>query len=87
MPGSRFFHLAPVGKPYLKDSLYLVAFGENLRRLRTLKGFSQQSLANEVGMSPNHVFQIEKGVVNTSVSHCKAIADALGVPVIALFDF
>ncbi|MFH8251699.1 helix-turn-helix domain-containing protein [Microbacterium sp. B2969] len=60
--------------------------GARLRRLRKQQGMSARALATALGISPSAVSQIERGVLNPSVSRLIAITDALGVPLAAVFD-
>ena len=41
--------------------------GQRIRQLRRLAGFTQESLANDLSMSPSHLRKIERGLVNTTV--------------------
>jgi transcriptional regulator with XRE-family HTH domain len=60
--------------------------GERIRSLRTARGISARTLAKTLGISPSAVSQIERGVLQPSVSRLIAITDALGVPLVAAFD-
>ncbi|MCL9768881.1 helix-turn-helix domain-containing protein [Flavobacterium sp. HXWNR69] len=52
----------------LKDkSEILKLFGKNLRNLRISKGFTQEQLANELGLEISQISRIERGVINTSI--------------------
>jgi transcriptional regulator with XRE-family HTH domain len=57
-----------------------VAFAAVLRRHRAAKGMSQEKLAEKANIHPTHVGLIERSLRNPSLKVCKAIADALGVP-------
>lgn len=60
--------------------------GARIRDLRQARGISARSLAKSLGISPSAVSQIERGVMQPSVSRLIAITDALGVPLVAAFD-
>ncbi|MCK2023530.1 helix-turn-helix domain-containing protein [Microbacterium sp. kSW2-24] len=60
--------------------------GARLRDLRKRQGMSARSLALRLGISPSAVSQIERSVLQPSVSRLIAITDALGVPLAAVFD-
>ncbi|BAK37120.1 putative Xre family DNA binding protein [Microlunatus phosphovorus NM-1] len=60
--------------------------GARLRDLRHQQGMSARTLASALGISPSAVSQIERGVLQPSVSRLIAITDALGVPLAAVFD-
>lgn len=70
---------APAGDP-VSD------VGARLRALRTRQGLSARTLAAALGISPSAVSQIERGVLQPSVSRLIAITDALGVPLATVFD-
>ncbi|MDI6050594.1 MULTISPECIES: helix-turn-helix domain-containing protein [unclassified Flavobacterium] len=65
----------------------LVNFGGNLRQLRLAKGFSQEQLANELGVEISQISRIERGIINTSVTTLYAISKALKIDVSELFVF
>ncbi len=60
--------------------------GTRIRELRQARGISARALAKTLGISPSAVSQIERGVMQPSVSRLIAITDALGVPLVAAFD-
>jgi transcriptional regulator with XRE-family HTH domain len=45
----------------------LKLFGKNLRTIRESKGFTQEQLANELGLEIFQISRIERGVINTSI--------------------
>lgn len=45
----------------------LVKFGGNLRKLRLEKGYTQEQLANELGVEVSQISRIERGIINTSI--------------------
>ena len=57
-----------------------VAFAAVLRKRRGAKGMSQELLAERAEIHPTHVGLIERSLRNPSLKVCKAIADALGLP-------
>ena len=58
----------------------VVAFAAVLRKRRAIKGMSQELLAEKANIHPTHVGLIERSRRNPSLKVCKAIADALGLP-------
>lgn len=60
--------------------------GARLRELRKQQGMPGRALADRLGISASAVSQIERGVLQPSVSRLIAITDALGVPLAAVFD-
>ncbi len=57
-----------------------VAFAAVLRKHRAAKGISQELLAERANIHPTHVGLIERSLRNPSLKVCKAIAEALGLP-------
>lgn len=70
---------------YLSEKEFLIAFGKNLRSLRKSKGFTQEDLANEIGIEISQISRIERGVINTSISNAQDIAKAFSIPLSQLF--
>jgi transcriptional regulator with XRE-family HTH domain len=52
--------------------------GENVRRLRANKGWSQEYLAFESGLHRTYISGVERGARNPTVLVLKELADALG---------
>ena len=60
--------------------------GQNVRRLRTKKGLTQEQLAFEAKIDLTYVGGIERGERNPSLLVMVRISDALSVPVQKLLD-
>ncbi|WP_304620506.1 helix-turn-helix domain-containing protein [Paracoccus sediminilitoris] len=58
----------------------------NIARIRKAKGLRQNDLADMVGVSQPHISRIEKGDEGPPLSLFRTIADALNVPLSALFS-
>ncbi|MBR0783933.1 helix-turn-helix domain-containing protein [Bradyrhizobium iriomotense] len=54
-------------------------FATNLRRLRQAKGFSQDALAYDAGISRSYLSQLEKGVFFVSIKVIGRLAATLKV--------
>ena len=65
----------------------LISFGGKLRQLRLAKGFTQEQLANELGVEISQISRIERGVINTSVTTLYAISKTLKIDISELFAF
>lgn len=65
--------------------LLLIQFGENLRKLRQEKGFTQEALANELNVEVSQISRIERGVINTSVTTVYEISRVLRISISELF--
>lgn len=63
----------------------LVAFGNNVRKLRTARGISQEKLAELADLHRTYVGGIERGERNVAVLNIVALAKALECPPGELF--
>lgn len=72
---------------YYRDNKFLKRFGDKLREIRKAKGISQEELANETGFQLSQIGRIERGEINTSISHLSALSKALKVTPKELLDF
>jgi transcriptional regulator with XRE-family HTH domain len=63
------------------------AFGENLKRIRTKKGLSQEDLAHNAEIAYTTINKIENGQLNTGICTVFELAKALNVAPKDLFDF
>jgi transcriptional regulator with XRE-family HTH domain len=66
--------------------LVLGVLVSELAKLRRSKGFSQRGLAEEAGVSPSSVYEIEAGRRKANPSTLRKIAGALGVEVVDLLE-
>ncbi|WP_286758491.1 helix-turn-helix transcriptional regulator [Ralstonia sp. RL] len=57
----------------------LITIGNNLRRIRTESGLSQEQLALDADIDRTYVSQIERGIANPSILMLKKISDCLKV--------
>lgn len=60
--------------------------GERIRTLREEAGFSQNRLAEMVGISQTHLRRVELGQAGISVDHLEMICDALKITLKEFFD-
>lgn len=65
----------------------LINFGKKLRLIRLAKGFTQEQLANELGIEISQISRIERGVINTSVTTLYSISKILDIDISCLFIF
>jgi DNA-binding XRE family transcriptional regulator len=89
-------YITPVAQSYLStlglvnskyNQDYCKAFGAHLRQLREQKGIGMRQFALIADMEYSQLSKIERGVTNPTISTAFAIAEALGVPHNALFNF
>ena len=59
-------------------------FGDNLKKLRTDAGLTQETLAKRSGMTKQSISRYEKSDREPNIRTAKKIADALGVPLASL---
>lgn len=60
--------------------------GIQLKRLRTEKGFTLRTLAEQIEKSESYVSRLENGKINPSLGTLKRISDALGRPLVHLLE-
>jgi len=61
--------------------------GKKLHELRKKRGFTQEELADRAGLNPNYYGRIERGEINVTIDTLAAIAEALEVELVDVFDF
>ena len=74
------------GKTY-RNSEGIKKFGERLREIRLSKNITQEQLEHSTGFDLSQIGRIERGVINTSISHVFKLAECLGVAPSELFTF
>ncbi|MCR5261095.1 MAG: helix-turn-helix transcriptional regulator [Candidatus Gastranaerophilales bacterium] len=62
-------------------------FGKHLKKLRELKGYSQEQLAEIVGLEYQTISRIETGLYFTGFENLEKFSKALDIPIKDLFDF
>lgn len=62
-------------------------FGKHLQNLREAKGYSQEQLAELVGVEYQTISRIETGYYFTSYDNLQKIANALNLTIKDLFDY
>lgn len=60
--------------------------GAKIRQLRKEQGLTLEQLAERVGVTRSFVSQVENDLSNPSIQTLRNVADALGVPLFALFQ-
>ncbi len=75
------------GMKYSREDTFIKAFGNQLRKIRMAKKFSQEKLAFEADLMLSQIGRIERGTINTSISMVCKLAKALKVDAKELFDF
>lgn len=57
----------------------LIRFGDQLRALRSARGFSQEDFAHKCGLDRTYISGIERGRRNLGLRNLEGIANALGI--------
>ena len=60
-----------------KDNQRLIKLGENIRKIRNQRGYSQEEFAEIAGFSRSYYTEVETGKRNISVLNLVKIAEAL----------
>lgn len=68
------------------ESQLLSCFGNTVRRLRTEKGFSQESFADVCGLHRTYISDIELGKRNVSLENIERVSNALEISISQLFE-
>jgi transcriptional regulator with XRE-family HTH domain len=71
----------------LRDKKLLTAFGNHLKKIRTEKKLTLESLAFEADIEISQIFRMEKGLINPTLSSLNAIAKALNIGLNELMEF
>jgi transcriptional regulator with XRE-family HTH domain len=61
--------------------------GARIKEMRKVCGFSQEQLAEKIGVEPRHMSRIEVGKNYPTIDRLEKIAEALNVPLKDFFDF
>jgi transcriptional regulator with XRE-family HTH domain len=70
----------------LEDINFKKVVGHNIRKVRELKGFSGDRLAEAIDFSTKQLYKVERGEVACSYEIIILIARALNVPIKCIFD-
>jgi transcriptional regulator with XRE-family HTH domain len=57
----------------------LTRFGQRVRELRSVRGFSQEAFADHCGLDRSYIGGIERGKRNVSLRNIGLIAKSLGI--------
>lgn len=60
---------------------YSIKLGENLKKIRIMKGITQTEIAKKLDVNRSFVSNIENGKTNPTLSTITNLAEALGVTV------
>ncbi|MGC4233478.1 MAG: helix-turn-helix transcriptional regulator [Niabella sp.] len=71
----------------IRNAKYDIAFGENLKKLRTTKKLSREILGAMAGVEPKQIYLIEAKGQSPTVATLVALALAMKLPPKKLLDF
>lgn len=60
-------------------------FGRNLKKIRRMKGLSQEELSLELDLDGSYIGKVENAKLNITIDKIISIADYFGIDVIELF--
>ncbi len=61
------------------NEVICVCFGEKLREIRLVLGYSQEELSFKAGLHRTYISSVERGKRNISITNIKKLADALDI--------
>lgn len=68
-----------------QEDLRCIQLGQNIKRLREKKGWTQEELAEKAELHISYIGQIERGLRYPSLKVLFKISDALGIKITDLF--
>ena len=71
----------------MDDKEYLLKLAFVIRYARTKKGYSQEQLAEQTGLSSRTISSLERGEVNIGITNLHRIAEVLGLDLGVLNTF
>jgi transcriptional regulator with XRE-family HTH domain len=74
-------------KSSMSDNSLQINVGQQIQKLRELKGLSQQDLAAKCNFEKSNMSRLEAGRVNPTLSTLGKVAKALDVSLVELFNF
>ncbi len=63
-----------------------IAFGERLRKLRKGRGWTQDEMADILGLDRRYLADVERGKRNISILNLKVIADGFEISMSQMFS-
>lgn len=72
---------------YFRGNICTMSIGENIKKLRELKNFTQQYVADQLNLSLSGYGKIERNETDISISRLNEIASVLGVDVNTILSF
>ena len=70
----------------MDDKSYLKKIGLKLKILRSLKGFSQDDIANKLNVDKSYYSKIERGLTNPSILYLKHVSELFNISISELLD-
>lgn len=70
----------------MNDEVYLKKLGMKLKILRSLKGFSQDDVANALDVDKSYYSKVERGLTNVTIIYLKHLAEFFKVELVELVN-
>lgn len=70
----------------MNDEVYLKKLGMKLKILRSLKGFSQDDVANALDVDKSYYSKVERGLTNVTIIYLKHLAEFFKVEIVELVN-
>lgn len=71
---------------YIRDEKTIRTFGRKVREVREKRNMTMEDLSDRSGITYSQLGRIERGEINTSISHASILAKALKIPLSDLFE-
>ncbi len=70
----------------MNDEVYLKKLGMKLKILRSIKGFSQDDVANALDVDKSYYSKVERGLTNVTIIYLKHLAEFFKVELVELVN-
>lgn len=71
----------------MEDKEFLKKIGLKIKVHRSIKGFSQDDIANRLDIDKSYLSKVERGLTNPTITYLKHLADILQIELTELIDF
>jgi transcriptional regulator with XRE-family HTH domain len=67
------------------ENFNVLSLAKKVRKIREFKGFSQENIAHDLGLSTSHYAKLERGEVRFSLEHLGKLADLYNLQIESFF--
>lgn len=71
----------------MEDKEFLKKIGLKIKMYRSLKGYSQDDIANSLDIDKSYLSRVERGLTNPTITYLKHLSDVLEIELTELIDF